>query len=91
MDNEVIPALFMEEVVACDTVHMLVMVETFCEDRALCVVAQVSVYGNVVRCVAFASVCRGGSLAFATSASLFGPLHVGLLHMVDDCEVMHGR
>ena len=56
LDYEVIPALFMEEVVACDTVHMLVVVEVFCADRALCIVAQVAVYGNVGRCVAFASV-----------------------------------
>ena len=81
----------MEEVVACDTVHMLVVVKVFCTDRALCVVAQVTVYSNVVRRVAFASVFRGCPIAFATSASLFGPLHVSLLHMVDDCQVMHER
>ena len=81
----------MEEVVACDTVHMLVVVEVFCADRALCIVAQETVYCYVVRWVAFASVCGGCPLAFATSASLFRPLHVGLLHMMDDVEVVHER
>ena len=85
LDYEVIPALFMEEVVACDTVHMLVVVKVLRADCALCIVTQETVYGNVVRCVAFAGVFRGCPIAFATSASLFGPLHVGLLHAVCDC------